>query len=117
MDQAARAFVGELDVEDGAFECIVDRLIYRPDGVTFEFSCFDTEGGAHRVTGRASRDSLGRYRTDELRVRYASDRTDTPAGFQIESVNVHMDVLTLKGVWSQAGDTFEIEGELTPFVR
>ena len=117
MESSARAFIGELDVEDNAFECTVDRLIYRAEGVTFEFSCFDTEGGAHRATGRASLDSLGRYRTDEFRVRYTSDRTDTAAGFQIVSLVVIDDLLSLKAVWTQAGDTFDVEGELSPFVK
>jgi hypothetical protein len=117
MTQQPIAFSGEFDVEDDAFECIVDRFIYKGTDVSFEFSCFDSEGGAHKATGAAQQDSLGRFVTSEFRVRYATDRTDTPARFRIESVDYDAAAPTLAvaATWEQAGETFALLGKLSRF--
>lgn len=115
MKQLPIAFCGEFEVEDDAFECIVDRFIYRSEGVSFQFSCFDSEGGAHIATGVAQKDSMGRLVTSDFRVRYAADRTDTPASLRIESVEYDANVptLTVSATWAQAGETFTLTGRLS----
>ena len=117
MTQQPIAFCGEFDVEDDAFECIVDRFIYKGTGVSFQLSCFDSEGGAHTATGAAQKDSLGRFVTSEFRVRYATDRTDTPASLRIERVDYDATAPTLEvaAIWAQAGETFALAGKFSRF--
>jgi len=117
MTQQTIVFCGEFDVEDDAFECIVDRFIYKSTGVSFQFSCFDSVGGRHTATGVAQNDSLGRFVTSEFRVRYATDRTDTPASLRIESVDYDATALTLAvaATWAQVDETFALTGKLSRF--
>ena len=117
MTQQSIAFCGEFDVEDDAFECIVDRFIYKGTGVSFQFSGFESEGGQYSATGAAERSSLGKFVTTEFRVRYHSDPTDTPATLRIESVDYDAKApsLTVTATWGQAGETFALAGKLSPF--
>lgn len=117
MAQQPIAFSGEFDVEDDAFECIVDRFVYRRTSVSFQFSCFESDGGASLATGTAERDSLGRFVVTEFRVRYATDRNDTPASLTIQSVDCDSanSYLSVAATWAQAGETFAISGKLSRF--
>lgn len=111
-----KAFTGEFEIEDDAFECVADRFICRGESVSFQLSGFDSEGGRYTAAGTAEKSSLGRFVTVDFRLRYSSDRTDTPARLHIESVDFSTTSpsITVKAIWTQAGDDFVLVGNLSP---
>ena len=107
-------FCGEFEVMDDAFECIVDRFIYRESDVAFQFTCREMDYGKSMASGVAIKDSNGRYITTEFRLRYSSDNSDTPAQFTISKIQFSKDnnLLIISAIWKQAGESFSLEGEL-----
>ena len=107
-------FCGEFEVKDDAFECIVDRFIYRESDVAFQFTCRETDYGESIASGIAIKDLNGRYITTEFCLRYSSDNFDTPAQFMISRIQFSKDnnILIISAIWKQAGESFSLEGEL-----
>jgi hypothetical protein len=55
----------------------------------------------------------------EFRLRYATDSSDTPARFRIETVKLSPDLkrLDFRCEWDQAGDKFDLGATLEPFTQ
>lgn len=111
------AFSGDFEVEDDAFEMTAERFIFRGGSVSFQLDFYETDYGKSTATGTARRNSLGGFDCDDLRLRYATDKSDIPAVVRFSKINASDDqsALSVEGTWEQAGDTFRFSGLLNRF--
>ncbi|MDC8012277.1 hypothetical protein [Tahibacter soli] len=111
------AFLGNFEVEDDAFEMTAERFILRGDGISFQLKFYETDYGKSTATGTAQRNSLGGFNCDDLRLRYATDKSDIPAVVRFSKIDASDDqsALSVEGTWEQAGDTFRFSGLLKRF--
>ena len=109
-------FQGEFDVEDDTFECIVDRLIVRGQDFAFQLSGF-YEGGKFVAEGHACRLSNGVIATTDFRLRYESDREDSPAWFRLLRVELSPKKMEfdIDGEWMEGGKTWQMKALLARF--
>lgn len=110
-------FTGELLVEGDAFELNAERFIWRGDSVSFHLSCSESDFGKSTANGTAKRNSIGKYICEDLKLRYESDNRDTPAKIHFNRIELveNGDVLFVKGLWEQVGESFDFEGMLPRF--
>ena len=105
-------FHGEMDVEDDAFSCVVERLIINEGYVSIQMACID-EGGPHVAEGSFELES-GFWQTRRFTIEYKGDPLARPASFKLSKLKISPDHANadIQADWWQAGESFEITGTL-----
>jgi hypothetical protein len=116
MLERIRSYCGPFQVGDADFELLAERLIPRPEGVSFRFTGLDEYGGF--VVEGLARTNGGMSVAGNVPVRYthyaAGDDYATISFTSVEEMYGQTECHVL-GLWTQGGGTSSFKAVLRPF--